>query len=386
MFNGQECRERIDLEPSAQNIRYAVNRRGEVLSKIERGTFNYADEFPKSKLAKRFGFVPSDRTLKDIFDAREAIWGGVGDARGNIEASTWKGYKKVIDRHLIPWWGKTRARDLTPAEIRERILSVPGICLKTARNILTPLSIVLNELVNDDVITANPLDRVKLSALWPKDRVDTDWKVDPFSFEEMVALFGACRDEEEADHWRYAFGSGFRTSEQIALPWSFCDRVARAVRIEVAEVLGLDGAVQKGPKTEAGRRLLPLTWGAWEALERQHGRTGGDGGRVWRDARYNAPWRGDQPLRRRFERICRAAEVRYRNPYQTRHTFASNLLAAGHPAIKVARWMGHEGTEMLERHYGRWIEQGENPATRAALDRFFSHASPTPAEIIRIAR
>ncbi|EKD73099.1 MAG: hypothetical protein ACD_45C00462G0002 [uncultured bacterium] len=49
------------------------------------------------------------------------------------------------------------------------------------------------------------------------------------------------------------------------------------------------------------------------------------------------------------------AGVRYRNPYQTRHTYASMLLSAGENPLWVAKQMGHQNTEMIIKHYGRWI-------------------------------
>jgi integrase len=385
-YRGVECREALKLAPTPPNIKYAVRLRGEILNAIGRGTFNYADQFPDSPRARQFGFAASSRTIGDMLRAQMLIWAPADGSRGSIEASTWLSYKRVIERHLLPWWGGMRARDLTPLEIRTRILSVEGISLKTARNILTPLSVVLTRAIDDDELQANPLDRVNLESIWPIERRETDWEADPFSFEEMLAIFGACRDDEEADYWRCAFGTGMRPSEQVALPWAHVDLVALTTRVEIAEVTGVHGArSMKGPKTKAGKRIIPMTRGALEAFQRQHERTGADGKRVWRDARYNAPWRGERPLGRRWMRILEKAGVRYRNPYQTRHTFASTLLAAGHPPLKVARWMGHETTEMLARNYGRWIEQGSNPETRAALEEFFHVAGPGSAAVVRIA-
>lgn len=375
MFRGVECREPIKLEPTAPNIRYAVRLRGEILNVIERGSFNYADYFPDSPRAQRFGFAPTGKTVGDLLDEWEVTWAAT------LEASTWLGYKKVIDRHLRPWWGAVRMRDLTPGEIRARILSVEGIALKTARNVLSPLNIMLDQAFADGELAANPMARVKLKAFWPKDQRTTGWEADPFSFEEMTAIFGVC-GEEEADYWRTAFGTGLRPSEQIELRWARVDLEGLAVRIEVARVTGIDGAALKGPKTEAGKRVVSLTRGAHEALQRQQERTGTDGAHVFLDARYGLPWQDEAVLRKRWWRTLKKADVRYRNPYQTRHTFASALLAAGRPPLWVAQQMGHRTVEMVQRHYGRWIEQGQDPATRAALAAFFSHPSPKSGKIL----
>jgi integrase len=373
-YRGTECRERLrGLVPTAPNQRYAVRLRGEIVNAIARGAFNYADYFPDSATAKRFGFTRSGKTVGDLLDEYEAV------TRPAVQPSTWLGYSKVIARCLRPWFGKVRLIDLKPATIRAEILKAE-VTLKTARNILSPLNVALRRAVSDGELQSNPLDAVDLLIVWPIERRRSNWKPDPFTFDEMTAIFGAC-EEEEADYWRFAFGTGLRPSEQIELHWPRVDRERYRLRVEVARVAGIDGAAVKGPKTEAGKRLVSPTRGAWEALERQYARTGDEGRHVFLDARYGLPWAGEAVLRKRWTRVLKTAGVRYRNPYQTRHTFASAMLAAGRPPIWVAKQLGHETTEMLERHYGRWIEQGQG-GDRAALDAFFSHPSPTEAKIV----
>ena len=41
--------------------------------------------------------------------------------------------------------------------------------------------------------------------------------------------------------------------------------------------------------------------------------------------------------------------------YQTRHPFASLMLSTGKDPLWVARMLGHTSTEMLHRHYGKFI-------------------------------
>ena len=47
--------------------------------------------------------------------------------------------------------------------------------------------------------------------------------------------------------------------------------------------------------------------------------------------------------------------LKYRNPYQTRHTFATLLLAAGESPEWIAQQMGHSTTTMLFRVYSRYV-------------------------------
>lgn len=48
-------------------------------------------------------------------------------------------------------------------------------------------------------------------------------------------------------------------------------------------------------------------------------------------------------------------ERKYRRMYETRHTFASWALAAGETPERVAKTLGHVGSAMVFRTYGKYI-------------------------------
>lgn len=56
----------------------------------------------------------------------------------------------------------------------------------------------------------------------------------------------------------------------------------------------------------------------------------------------------------------RKADIRYRNPYQTRHTFATRMISLGTNLFWLASQMGHKGPEMLFRHYDRYLKEYDN--------------------------
>jgi len=55
-----------------------------------------------------------------------------------------------------------------------------------------------------------------------------------------------------------------------------------------------------------------------------------------------------------------AAGVRYRRPYELRHSCGSSLLSAGVPTIQAAYHLGHKDITMLARHYGHLIAEVAN--------------------------
>ncbi|HAU1294565.1 TPA: tyrosine-type recombinase/integrase, partial [Legionella pneumophila] len=72
--------------------------------------------------------------------------------------------------------------------------------------------------------------------------------------------------------------------------------------------------------------------------------------------RTNQPWETDHQIRRTaWVHTMKKAGIRYRNPYQTRHTYASMMLSSGENIMWVASQMGHVDTEMVMKTYGKWI-------------------------------
>jgi integrase len=366
MYRGVECREPLKLTHTKQNINYATRLRGEILNAIERGTFKYADYFPDSAYAKKFGAAPAVVTVGELLREQLDI------AERTLSPSTYRGYKQVYDSHLFEQWDKTRVVDLTPAALRAWVGTL-DCKIKTVRNILTPLRNALEQAVNDDVIEYSPLERVKLAKIMPREARKSDFEPDPFDMAEITAILAACEGQER-NVWRHAFATGMRTSEFIALEWPSIDWIHGRIGVDKVRV---EGVTKDDAKTVAGLRQIDMLRGAYDALIDQQAHTKLAGGLVFHDPRYGKGWADDHALKKRWMIILRKAGVRYRNPYQTRHTFASTLLAGGANPLYVAKQMGHRDTEMITRNYGRWIEQGNDPETRKQLQEFFAQVSPT---------
>jgi integrase len=77
-----------------------------------------------------------------------------------------------------------------------------------------------------------------------------------------------------------------------------------------------------------------------------------------------APWCPGY-ISAQWRRTLRAAKVRYRNPEQLRHTFASTLLSRNAPPLYVQQQGGWRSAAVLFRVYARWLPQGEPDATPA---------------------
>lgn len=354
MYKGVKCRETLKLPPTKANLAYATRLRGEIINAIEFGTFKYPEYFPESKRAKVFGHSVTTHTMADLL---QAALSGYAQAvsNGTLSPTTLIGYRKIINGHLLPQFGKERVKDITPARLRAWIGAL-GITAKAARNIISPLRSVLDDAMNDGLIEFNPLDRVALKKLLTQTSEKSTYEVDPFSVEEIAAIlkYGS---EQETNMYQFWFETGLRPGELIALDWCKVDFIHSTVRIDENVV----ARTKKSPKTAAGIRTIELSTIALEALRKQKSVTWLIGGRVFFNPRTRRPWEVEQQIRRTsWQHLLKRAGVRYRNPYQIRHTFASHRVSRGINLFWLAKQMGHETTEMIIRHYGRWIPTTEN--------------------------
>lgn len=374
-FQGKRCRESMRMAHTKNNIAYAKRLHGEVINAIARGEFRYEDYFPNSKAAKESKEVdpgapptapPALVTIGELLRDYLVI------AQRNLEHSTYLCYQQVAKNHLFPKWTDMPATVLTTKDLRTWIMSLTAK-RKTIQLILTPLRNAIELGVTEEVLESNPFDSIKLGKILPREQRTSTFKADPFDVDEIAAILTACDREEDRNMLQFAFCTGMRPSEYIALQWKAVREERHHIAVEGAFV---DGLAKDTAKTPAGLRNIDMRVGALAALRAQRAYTGAQLGLVFVNPMTRHQWNGDKPIYKRWKEIIKLAGVRYRNPYQTRHTFASNLLMLGANPLYVASQMGHADTTMVMRTYGKWVTAGLDDDRRQRLLQLYQQTNP----------
>lgn len=351
-YRGVRCREKLRLKPTKANMSYAVRIRGEIENAIARGTFNYAEYFPNSNRALML--APRGFTIT----IAEALEKYLKYASGELQRSTWLDYRNSVRNKLIPAFGTIPLSVLTRQDIKAWI-TTQNVSSKRIWNILLPLRSVLADAVADGIIQTNPLygwtPRVKETG-------QAKSNIDPFNVVEIRTILDAARTDSIRNLLQFGFWTGLRTSELIAARWEDVEdgliHVCRArVRGEI-----------KPPKTRNGIRHVKLLNPAMGALKRQRAETFFKQEWIFTSP-SGGPWRDDNQLRKvAWIPTLLKSGVKYRYPYQMRHTFASLMCSAGENVHWIANQMGHSDTTMVARNYGKWIpEANPNAGKKAEL-------------------
>ncbi|CAM2142548.1 integrase [Pararobbsia alpina] len=358
----RQFRERIALAPTAPNLRAAERTREDIVSAIRFGKFtvkDFARIFPDSPWLKRHG-----KPAGDTFKAVREAWSKVAESQ--LEPTTFKEYSRALERYFSIW----DDREIAGISFEEMSAYIAGLGIKspkTFNNIMTPLRRVYAyarqaKKVTDDITEGIDSRRIQVAA------------PDPLSHEEIEAVLAFIAreyDERWLNYFEFAFFTGLRPSEQIALRWPSVDFRSQKVRIEAARVRAID----KGTKTHRVRDIDVQTR-ASDALTRQKKHTFMDteSGFVFHnpnsgDRLFNT----DAPLIV-WHSVLRRLGIRDRDARQTRHSFATLCLHAGMNPAYVAKQMGNS-PKMFFEVYSTWIEGEASQREKAKMDALLSRES-----------
>ncbi len=352
MWKGKRQWETLKMNPTASNIKHAARMREEVCTKIALGIFDYLEYFPDSKNAQEFKAQNAKPTFSEIADKWLATI-------NHLAPSTLAGYRKMLKNYPVPIFGHTPIDQIKYSDIAELLGSVEWSSMKTRNNVATVIRQPFELAFIDGLIDINPAARIKNMQVQKE-------APDPFTLAEANQIIQQLHDNDEpvfANYFEFAFFTGLRTSELFALTWQDIDFKSGLCRVSKAVVSG----ITKSTKNYTVRDI-ELNSRALAALERQKQHSLLNNKHIFLDPRTKQPMLNDKVPFRPWQLAVRLTGIRYRKPYNTRHTFATLNLMAGALPMWVSRQMGHKNMKMLLENYSRWIDQADKQKEKNKLD------------------
>lgn len=359
-WEGRRHRERLALSPTIANLKAAARIRDEILKAISIDRFtleDFAAHFPASPHIKKAG-----GTLGATFDEVADDWLTIM-GQELAETST-KEYTNTLAREFRQEYGARRIATISYEEFAIFLARKKIKNGKTFNGIMTPVRGVFAYAAKTRKI---PLD----IALDIPARQQQKPQPDPLEVHEIEIVLGHLRkgrDDQWLNYFEFAFFTGLRPSEMIALKWGNIDFLRKKVSVVGARVR----AVNKDVKTHRSRDV-DLQSRALVALTRQKKHTFLAGEHVFFNP-STGDWFRDTggPVQDCWRPALKAVGLRDRDAKQTRHTFATMCLHAGMNPAYVSRQMGHIDTRMFFETYSKWIDGQANDREISKLDALFA--------------
>ena len=333
------------MPPTSANLKYAERLVAEIKEKIRLSTFSMAEYFPAAGDGGKL-----------TVGAQLDTW-----LKGQrIEESTRAGYESCAKFWKITGLGDKALRALRTSDILTALATRPDLSGKTVNNYVQVLREAVELAVTDKILVDNPVIKVP-HAKHQKEPPD------PFSREEMEKVLVSLADKhpgQVSNFTEFWFWTGMRTSEIFGLRWDNVDLASGLVVVREAVVRG----VQKDRTKTNVERTVNLNSRALVAIQRQREHTQVAGEHVFTDPRYRTAWVDERAYRRSFwTPTLKILGVRYRRPYNMRHTYATVMLMAGMNPAFCAKQLGHS-VEMFHKTYAKWLDGDQNVREMARLE------------------
>lgn len=363
VLNDERIRETLTLNgsplpPTPANIKHAHRIADEIRRKIEMDVFRFSDYFPDSRRAK----AADDEVV--TFGKLADLW---EESQGRLSAATKDQYGTALR-----FWKRLLGEEMPIEKISHKMLAAkiggyPWPSAKTHNNYLIALRGVLGLEYRGAKALANPLAGIENMPVVKK-------LPDPFLRTERDMILEDIRSQYDPRVFAYflwMFYTGMRPEEAIALRWSDIDFQHGIARVQ--RVRTFRGTERDGSKTHT-ERDVDLLGQALEALVIMRSytfmlRTERDGdpdnsADIFQNPITGRPWHDERSQRDTYWRPClKRLGIRWRRPYNARHTYATELLMARVPAAYIASQLGHSIKMLLER-YARWIPGNDNGSAR----------------------
>lgn len=322
----------------------AEQRRAELVASIGQGTY----------------VEPSKLTISEHVRARIDVWHGAG----KIGAHTFKRYGDILALHIRPHIGGIVLQRLSTIDVETWHGKLQQtLAPRTIRHCHRVLAKALGDAVRHKIVNFNVAGRDGQRApTWEREEVEI------IRAKELAGVVEKLRSTPMFAPAMVGLFCGLRASEICALRWVNVDLDGKVlhVRESVEEVHGEPLAV-KPPKTKAGRRSISapdIVIDALRDVRRQQfeqrlalglGRPGDDAlvfpagsGGLKRPSNLSRDWRR-----------ANAADVNF---HATRHTHASQLIAAKLDVVLISKRLGHRSPNITLEIYAHLFEDDDAAA------------------------
>ena len=354
-IDGIRYRETLhDTPPTAKNVKDAQDLANAIKTQIERGVFDRDQMFPNSANKKESYFGHYIKLWQDT-------------AETTVAPSSWSAYLSKVENHVAPYWSSKQVTKIKAEDVEKWVYRelTQNLSPKTIKDILGLFQTIWTLWARHQKNPNDPTQYIKLNKIDSED-------INPFTRDEITIIISGEQDISLRNLWTVMIWSGLSSHELLPLAVEDLNLEKGRAYISRGFVKGVY-RVTKNRRRKRQIELLPIVIEALlsqqklvekhravivNTLERDnHTYRQYNLKFLWQNPNTNSHYTYSQ-LEKRWKRHLDKCGVHYRPLNNGRHTYASQVLSTSEVSAEwLANQLGHSNTEMIHKHYGKFIPE-----------------------------
>ena len=318
---------------------------------------------------------PTDHTLKTwlTYWIEEVV-------KPNRETTTYYGYNKIIQNHLIPNIGNVNLQKLTAQTIQKyynTIQTTKSLSNNTLHKHHDLLNTALKLAVRQEIILKNPMLGVEPPKL---EKINHNY----YDADQLNVLFNLIEGNILELPIKLAGYLGLRREEICGLKWESVNMVDRVIIIQHARTVAGATMVEKGTKNDSSIRTLHIPdalvglfnqYKERQILDRKF--YNGD----YIDSGYVIVWEDGRPIdpkyiSHHFKKFIDKHTLPKLKLHELRHTFTSVANSLGIPMYDIGKALGHSTPATTSKIYTHLFDKTHT----SVFDKVAEQINPKPKE------
>ncbi|NLF83764.1 MAG: site-specific integrase [Candidatus Gastranaerophilales bacterium] len=267
----------------------------------------------------------------------------------HCKKSTCASYKGYLNNHIKPFFDNCKVKDVNKIQVEQFVKAKKdeGLSAQTINHTLTLLKAVFQKMIDDEIISNNPLSRVKKLRVIHK-------KFDVLDSTEVETLLNTAK-EHCPDLYALIFTAiftGMRQGELFALRWDRIDWANKKILID-SNYTKYHLTTPKSNKS----RIVEMSEGLVQALQEWKASCPANNYNLVfpnKEGNYLDP---NNLNKRAFKSLMKTAKIKSIRFHDLRHTYASLLIARNISVKYIQSQMGHSSIQMTMDIYGHILPE-----------------------------
>lgn len=287
------------------------------------------------KLAYAMGATNLDK--KTTLEEWAKKWWEVAK-KGKTGNSSQEGYLLAMNNYIFPFMGNTKLKDIKPINIQELIndMGEKGKSKSMQRQVLVALNGMFKYAVRNGLMIGNPAQYTEYYDVPVNEResLTTDQTKNLLEVCSSLKVPKGLKVHRAELAVHLAMYCGLRRAEIVALKWSDLDDINKAIHIQNSVEFINNRPKEKGPKSKAGNRIIPVPPHLWDMLQNQPKKA------LLVVPSAHGVQMSELAVRRLMEPVQRRVDFHI-TLHVLRHTYATLIDRMGLPAKMCQYFLGH---------------------------------------------